>query len=155
AVLSVRYSHCRAVSRLTYGQSGDVSLALIFYFPEKPRILLVILFPRHTVAVTALASRDFGPSTRTCAGHNFRPFGIDQQYRPLSGMFTTKTTEETRMDPTTTFCPHMACPARGQRGQGNIGIHSRQDKRFMCTECCKTCSATTGTAFYRLRTAAE
>ncbi len=29
------------------------------------------------------------------------------------------------MDPTTVFCPNLACPARGQTGQGNIGIHSR------------------------------
>ena len=49
----------------------------------------------------------------------------------------------------------MACPARGQTGQGNIGIHSRKDKRLRCTECHKTFSATKGTAFYRLRTAAE
>ena len=59
------------------------------------------------------------------------------------------------MDPTTIFCPNLACPARGQTGQGNIGIHSRKDKRFMCTECHKTFSATKGTAFYRLRTSAE
>jgi transposase-like protein len=59
------------------------------------------------------------------------------------------------MDPTTTFCPNMACPARGQTGQGNIGIHSCKDKRFICTECHKTFSATKGTAFYRLRTTAE
>ena len=59
------------------------------------------------------------------------------------------------MDPATTFCPNLACPARGQTGQGNIGIHSRKDKRFMCTECHKTFSATKGTAFYRLRTSAE
>jgi transposase-like protein len=59
------------------------------------------------------------------------------------------------MDPTTLFCPNTACPARGQRGQGNIGVHSRKDKRFICTECRKTLSATTGTAFYRLRTAAD
>jgi transposase-like protein/IS1 family transposase len=59
------------------------------------------------------------------------------------------------MDPTTTFCPNLACPARGQSGQGNIGIHSRKDQRFLCTECHKTFSATKGTAFYRLRTAAE
>ena len=59
------------------------------------------------------------------------------------------------MDPTTTFCTNMACPARGQTGQGNIGIHSCKDKRFICTECHKTCSATQGTAFYRLRTSAE
>ena len=41
------------------------------------------------------------------------------------------------MDPTTTFCPNVACSARGQTGQGNIGIHSCKDKRFICTECHK------------------
>ncbi len=59
------------------------------------------------------------------------------------------------MDPTTTFCPNLACPARGQSGQGNIGIHSRKEQRFLCTACHKTFSATKGTALYRLRTAAE
>src|SRR5256886_13023025 len=59
------------------------------------------------------------------------------------------------MDPATTFCPNLACPARGQISQGNIGIHSRQEQRFMCTECHKTFTATKGTACYRLRTSAE
>ena len=59
------------------------------------------------------------------------------------------------MDPATTFCPHLACPARGQIGQGNIGIHSCKAQRFMCTACHKTCSATQGTAWYRLRTSTE
>ena len=59
------------------------------------------------------------------------------------------------MDPTTVFCPNLACPARGQFGQGNIGIHSRKDQRFLCTQCRKTFAATKGTAFYRLRTPAE
>jgi len=59
------------------------------------------------------------------------------------------------MDPTTTFCPTWACPARGQTGQGNIGSHSCTDKRCICTECHKTCSATQGTACSRLRTSAE
>ena len=59
------------------------------------------------------------------------------------------------MDPTTVFCPNLACPARGQIGQGNIGIHSRKDQRFLCTQCRKTFAATKGTAFYRLRTPAE
>ena len=59
------------------------------------------------------------------------------------------------MDPTTTFCPNVACPARGQTGQGNIGIHSRQDRRFICKQCRKTFTATKGTVFYRLRTATE
>ena len=55
------------------------------------------------------------------------------------------------MDPTTTCCPHRACPARGQTGQGNMGIYARQDHRFLCTACPKTCTATQGTACYRLR----
>jgi len=59
------------------------------------------------------------------------------------------------MDPTTTFCPNMACPARGQTGQGNIGIHSRKNRRFICTQCRKTFAATYGTVFYRLRTASD
>ena len=59
------------------------------------------------------------------------------------------------MAPTTTFCPNRNCPARGQTGRGNIGIHSQKEQRFICHECHKTFSATTGTVFYRLRTAAE
>ena len=58
------------------------------------------------------------------------------------------------MNPSTVFCPNLACPARGQTGQGNIGMHSRKDKRLICTECRKTFTATKGTVFYRLRTAA-
>src|ERR1041385_3862541 len=61
----------------------------------------------------------------------------------------------TIMDPTTTFCPNQHCPARGQTGQGNIGIHSQKEQRFICHACDKTFSATTGTVFYRLRTSAE
>ena len=59
------------------------------------------------------------------------------------------------MDPTTTFCPNEHCHARGQTGHGNIGIHSRKEQRFICHECDKTFSATTGTVFYRLRTSTE
>jgi transposase-like protein len=39
------------------------------------------------------------------------------------------------MDPTATFCPNEHCPARGQTGRGNIGIHSRKEQRFICHEC--------------------
>jgi transposase-like protein len=59
------------------------------------------------------------------------------------------------MDPTTVFCPNLACPARGQTGQGNIGIHSRKEQRFICHECDKTFSVTKGTIFYRLRTSTD
>jgi transposase-like protein len=59
------------------------------------------------------------------------------------------------MDPTTACCPHWHCHARGHSGQGTIGIHSRKEQRFICHACHKTFSATKGTAFYRLRTAAE
>ena len=59
------------------------------------------------------------------------------------------------MDPTTVFCPNLACPARGQTGKGNIGIHSQKEQRFICHACHKTFSARKGTVFYRLRTSAE
>src|SRR5215831_14316340 len=63
--------------------------------------------------------------------------------------------EEPIMDPTTVFCPNEHCPARGQTGMGNIGIHSQKEQRFLCHACDKTFSARKGTVFYRLRTSAE
>lgn len=57
------------------------------------------------------------------------------------------------MDPQQVFCPQTDCPARGQIGQGNIGVHSQKEQRFMCRVCQKTFSARTGTAFFRLRSA--
>ena len=59
------------------------------------------------------------------------------------------------MDPTTACCPNEHCHARDQTGQGNIGIHSPKEQRFICHECHKIFSARKGTVFYRLRTAAE
>jgi transposase-like protein/IS1 family transposase len=59
------------------------------------------------------------------------------------------------MDPTTVFCPNEHCHARGQTGQGNIGIHSSKEQRFICHACHKTFSARKRTVFYRLRTSAE
>ena len=59
------------------------------------------------------------------------------------------------MDPPTVFCPHWPCPARGQTGQGNSGIHARKAPRFICHACDKTFSATTGPVFYRRRPSAE
>ena len=59
------------------------------------------------------------------------------------------------MDPPTTCCPHLACPARGQTGQGTMGLHACKDTRCICTECPKPCRATQGTACERLRTSAE
>src|SRR6184192_4304243 len=66
-----------------------------------------------------------------------------------------RTARRSVMDPTTTFCPNSNCPARGQIGQGNIGIHSQKEQRFICHACHKTFSARKGTVFYRLRTSAE
>jgi len=59
------------------------------------------------------------------------------------------------MDPQTVFCPNPDCPARGQVGEGNIGIHSQKEQRYGCRVCGKTFAARKGTAFYRLRTAEE
>lgn len=59
------------------------------------------------------------------------------------------------MDPNTVFCPRPDCPLRGQVGQGNIGINSQKERRYICYRCRHTFAATKGTAFYRLRTASE
>ena len=59
------------------------------------------------------------------------------------------------MDPHTQFCPNMACPTRGQSGEGNIVVHSRQETRYKCTVCGKTFVASRGTPFYRLRHSGE
>lgn len=59
------------------------------------------------------------------------------------------------IDPQTTFCPNTDCPARGQVGEGNIGIHSRKRQRYWCTLCKKAFSARVGTPFYRRRTDEE
>ena len=55
------------------------------------------------------------------------------------------------MDPRQQFCHNPGCPARGQVGQGNIGVHSQAERRYVCHTCGRTFAATTGTAFYRLR----
>src|SRR5919202_1683805 len=57
------------------------------------------------------------------------------------------------MDPQSQFCPNETCAARGQVGQGNIGAHSWLEHRYRCRTCHQTFAATTGTPFYRLRTA--
>ena len=59
------------------------------------------------------------------------------------------------LTPETTFCPNFDSPARGQIGEGNIGVHSQQDRRYLCRKCGKTFSATAGTVFYRLRKATD
>ena len=59
------------------------------------------------------------------------------------------------MDPTPTFCPNRACPARGHTGQGTMGLHARKDRRFICPQCRKTLAATYGTALYRWRPAGD
>lgn len=56
------------------------------------------------------------------------------------------------MNPQEIFCLNLDCPARGQKGKGNIGVQSQQDKRYICQECGKTFSARKGSIFYRLHT---
>lgn len=59
------------------------------------------------------------------------------------------------MNPQELFCLNSDCVAKGQRGRGNIQIHSQKEKRCVCTECGQTFSFAKGTIFYRLRTEPE
>jgi len=54
------------------------------------------------------------------------------------------------MDPSTVFCGTETCPDKGRVGAGNIRIHSQKQRRYRCTTCSDTFSATTGTPYYRL-----
>ena len=54
-----------------------------------------------------------------------------------------------------TFCPNLDCPAKGQVGKGNIGIHSQKRRRYICRVCGQTFSERKGTAFYRLHSSVE
>ena len=56
------------------------------------------------------------------------------------------------MNPHQIFCPNIDCHARGQKGKGNIRVHSQAEKRCICDECEQTFTLTKGTIFYRLRT---
>lgn len=56
------------------------------------------------------------------------------------------------MNPESVFCLNIDCPAKGQQGKENIGIHSEKDGRYICKVCGQTFTATKGTVFYRLRT---
>ncbi len=58
------------------------------------------------------------------------------------------------MNPEQIFCPNLECPARGQQGRGNIGVHQAAEQRYICHECHKTFSATKGTIFHGLKTEA-
>jgi transposase-like protein len=59
------------------------------------------------------------------------------------------------MNPQTQCCHNPQCPARGQRGQGNIRVQSQIAQRYRCTTCGQTFAATKGTPCYRLRTATD
>jgi transposase-like protein len=56
------------------------------------------------------------------------------------------------MNPQAVFCPNEHCHATGKVGQGNIGVHSAQERRYICHCCGKTFSETKGTMFYGLKT---
>lgn len=58
------------------------------------------------------------------------------------------------MNPEQIFCPNLECPARGQVGRSNIGVHQQAEQRYICHVCNKTFSATTGTIFHGLKTEA-
>jgi transposase-like protein len=59
--------------------------------------------------------------------------------------------ESETMNPQKVFCPNRHCSARGQVNQGNIGVHSHQERRYICHQCGDTFSETKGTMFYGLK----
>ena len=59
------------------------------------------------------------------------------------------------MNPQAQFCPNVRCHASGQKGGGNIVIHSQKKRRYKCTCCQKTFSERHGTSLYGIKKAGE
>jgi transposase-like protein len=59
------------------------------------------------------------------------------------------------MHPQGQFCQNNDCPARGQKGKGNITIHSNKGERYRCKVCRRTFTASQGTALFGLKKNAE
>jgi transposase-like protein len=59
------------------------------------------------------------------------------------------------MNPQEQFCPNGECLARGKVAGGNIGVHSKKERRYICKRCGKTFSETKGTALYYLKKGAD
>lgn len=55
------------------------------------------------------------------------------------------------MNPEAQFCPNPACHASGERGLGNISIHSRGKRQYFCKCCQKPFTESKGTAVYGLK----
>jgi transposase-like protein len=55
------------------------------------------------------------------------------------------------MNPEAQFCLNSACHASGERGLGNISVHSRKNQRYKCSCCGKTFTESKGTAVYGLK----
>ncbi len=51
------------------------------------------------------------------------------------------------MDPSRVLCSTETCPDKGRVGAGNSSIHSQKKRRYRCTTCGDTFSATTGTPY--------
>lgn len=68
---------------------------------------------------------------------------------------TSREERRTNTDPQKEFCHNLDCSARGQVGQGNIGVHSKKERRYLCKTCGQTFAATKGTPFFRLHKAVD
>lgn len=53
------------------------------------------------------------------------------------------------MEPQHQCCHNPQCELRGLYDNGNIGVHSQKDKRYICHRCRKTFAETIGTPLYR------
>lgn len=59
------------------------------------------------------------------------------------------------MNPQEQFCHNEACHASGQKGLGNISVHSQKERRYRCSCCGQTFSERKGTALERLKKPVE
>jgi hypothetical protein len=75
--------------------------------------------------------------------------------QPYSSRYVPQRSLEDKHGPHNDMLPQSGVSRQRPNRQGNIGIHSRKAKRFICTQFRKTFAATYGTVLYRLRTAGD
>ena len=68
------------IDELSFCAGADARMRLLGVCTENGRILLVILFPRDTAAVTALDSNDVWAFNEGMSRHDIWHLGVDQQY---------------------------------------------------------------------------
>src|SRR5262249_24700802 len=104
------------------------------------------------------STKPWWPSARpssVCGSSNSFIFSIRSYKKRAQGVSSNLYTHQLRLedrtlDQSTALCPNCYCLPRGERGRGNIKVHSHKERRFPSPTCGKPFAATKNPPPYRL-----